>query len=359
MGARAKVVSIAVRVPALVLLLVAFGDGTPHATSADPRVFLQNSGGFSSGDLAALDRGEPVARALDTDRREVAIIGAVRINATVDRILAHYRDVSLLGRSAVVEQVGTFGAAPLPADLAALRFEDYDLETIRGCTPGDCGVRLSAADMARFRSEVNWNRSDWRAAASASWRKMLAEFAAGYLTHGTSALPEYHNKEAPLKVREEMDILFAQAEFFKLAAPEFVRHVHDFPRGRPGSTEQVLYWTKDNFGVRPVFSITHLLTHRPAHDGAPFRPLAMIAAKQIYATHYFDAGLALTAVYAHPSGGVYLVSMNRARTRSLVGVMRTLVRSTVRSRSREAMEKVLRSTKGMLEGTHQPASRAR
>ena len=75
----------------------------------------------------------------------------------------------------------------------------------------------------------------------------------------------------------------------------------------------------------------------------------MVATKQIYATHYFDAGLGLSVVYAHPSGGVYLVAMNRARTRSLTSVMRAFVRSTVRSRSREAMEKVLRFTKVALE----------
>jgi hypothetical protein len=75
----------------------------------------------------------------------------------------------------------------------------------------------------------------------------------------------------------------------------------------------------------------------------------VIAAKQIYATHYFDAGLGLTAVYGMPAGGVLVVSQHRVRTRSLVPLMRAFVRSTVRSRSRAGMEKVLRSMKARLE----------
>ena len=338
-----------------VAVAVTIAMAAPAAAPADPFEFLRSTGGFSAADLQSLDRGEPVARVLATDRREVAIAGAIRIHATVDRVLAHYRDVSLLGRSTVVEQVGTFGTRPAPADLRALTLEDYDLEKIRECTPGDCGVRLSAADMARFQREVDWNAADWRGSAGATWRRILAEYAAAYRSNGRDALSEYRNKDEPLRVAQELDVLFNQSAFFASAAPEFVSHVRDFPRGRPDGTDDVLYWTRDNFGIRPVVSITHLLIYSAPRTRQPASPIAMIATKQIYATHYFDAGLGLTAVYAHPSGGLYLVSVNRARTRSLTGLMRSFVRSTVLSRSREAMEKVLRSTKTAVERDRQPS----
>jgi hypothetical protein len=313
--------------------------------AGDPLEFLRDAGGFSRADLAQLDRGEPVARVLDTDRREVAVVGAIRIGASVDRVLAHYRDVSLLGRSAVVEQVGTFSSRPDPADLQRWIIEGYDLETIRGCEPGACGVRLSGSDMARFNRAVNWKAENWQTEAGMAWRRLLADYAAGYLARGTAALSVYENKDAPLSVAQELDLLFQQSAFFKSVAPGFMQYVRDFPAGQAAGTDQVLYWTKDNFGVRPVFSITHLLLYKAPPSQPPRHPLAMTATKQIYATHYFDAGLGLSAVYAHPSGGLYLVAMNRARTRSLSSVMRTFVRSTVRRRCRDAMEKVLRSTK--------------
>lgn len=335
--------------PVLGATLLAAVIAGPAAAPTDPLELLRTVGRFSASDLSALDRGLPVAKVLDTDRREVAIIGATRVHAPLDRVLAHYRDVSRLGRSAVVDQVGTFSQPPRPEDLRDLVFEDYDLETIRDCAPGACGVRLSAADMARFAREVNWGSADWRGSAGAAWRRILAEYAAGYMAQGGRALSEYRNRDVPLKVADEIGVLFGQSEFFTSAAPGFMQHVRDFPAARLPGAEDILYWTRDSFGVRPVFSITHLLIYRAPPAPAASRPIAMVAAKQIYATHYFDAGLGLTAVYAHPSGGLLLVAINRARTRSLTSVMRTFVRSTVQNRSRDAMEKILRTTKDTLE----------
>jgi hypothetical protein len=338
-----------VLVAVLAVLSAAPGLSGRPAAPSDPREFLRTSGDFSADDFGMIDRGQPVARVLDTDRREVAVVGAVRISAPVDRVLADYRDVSLLGRSSVVEQVGTFSSRPRLEDLQPLAMEDYDLETIRECVPGDCGVRLSATDMERFRREVRWESPDWRESAGRTWRKILVDFSSAYLAQGAAALSEYRNKEEPLRVAQELEILFQQSAFFEAAAPAFMQHVRTFPKGGLQGTDTILYWTKDNFGIRPVFSITHLLLHRAPPDPAPFSPLAMIAAKQVYATHYFDAGLGLTAVYAHPSGGLLVVAQHRARTRSLTSLLRSFVRSTVRSRSRDAMEKILRSMKKRLE----------
>jgi len=45
----------------------------------------------------------------------------------------------------------------------------------------------------------------------------------------------------------------------------------------------------------------------------------------------------------------YMVSVSRARTRSLGGLLRSFVRSTVQNRSRDALRKILASTKASLE----------
>jgi hypothetical protein len=44
-----------------------------------------------------------------------------------------------------------------------------------------------------------------------------------------------------------------------------------------------------------------------------------------------------------------MISVSRARTRSLSGILRRLARSTVQSRSREAMRRILTSTKPVIE----------
>jgi hypothetical protein len=70
-----------------------------------------------------------------------------------------------------------------------------------------------------------------------------------------------------------------------------------------------------------------------------------------------DAALTVTAALDFPpetpakaaAQGFYMISVSRARTRSLSGLMRRIARSTVQSRSRETMRKTLGSTKVAIE----------
>jgi hypothetical protein len=320
---------------------------TFQAPASEPHTFLRTAGGFSSPDLAALERGEPVARILGTDRREVAVVGAIRIKAARERLIDRYRDVSKLRGSDMVLELGTFGDTPRPEDLQSHTAEEYDLETIRDCKPGDCGVRVSAETMARFGREVNWRATDWREQAGSLWRRVLAEYAAAYRATGT--LGDYRNKATPLSVAEEFGVLFDESRYFAPAAPEFFAYLQGFPRTKLTGAEDILYWKKDDIGLRPITSITHLTLYTPPPAGAPPRRPALIATKQIYATHYFDAGLGLTLAFDDGAGGFYMVSINRARTRSLQSFMRSIVRSMVLRKSRDAMEHILRSTKLALE----------
>lgn len=310
---------------------------------AEPHAFLRSAAGFSAGDLAQLDRGEPIARVLDTDRREVAIVGAVRVAAPQARLFERYRDISTFKSSNVVLELGRFGTRPAAEDLRGLHFETYDLDAIRACKPGDCGVRLSTANMERFARDVKWNAADWREQAGNLWRQLLAADAAAYLANGT--LGDYRNKATPLDVAEEFNLIFESSRYFEPISPEFFAYLRRFPSISLQGTENILYWSKDDI-YRPVTRVTHLALY-PAPPGA--RRPGLIATKQIYAAHYFDAGLGFTCAFDDGAAGFYMLSVNRVRTRSLTSFTRGVVRSIVQRRSRDAMEGILRSTKAALE----------
>jgi hypothetical protein len=338
-----------VRLPvaAVAAALVAWGTLTSSAqapSSADPRALLRDIAGFSPADLARVGRGEAVARALDTERREVAIAAAVRIRAPRERLLARYRDISTLKASDVVLQVGTIGTPPKPEDFQALDFEPYDLDTIRECEPGDCGVRLSTEQLARFRRDVRWDSADWRRQAGVLWRQLLAEYASTYLTRG--ALADYRNKAEPLNVADEFTVLFDRSRPLAGTIPTFLAYFQQFPKSPLSGVENILYWSKDDFGLRPVTSITHLAIYTP--PAGAVEP-AVIGTRQIYATHYFDAALGFTLAFDDGTGGFYMVCLNRARTRSLASFTRGIVRGVVVRRSRDAAEQMLRATRRALE----------
>jgi hypothetical protein len=335
---------------AALALIASISPGTLVARSGtEPHEFLRTVAGFSASELAALEGGAPVAKALDTDRREVAIVGAVRVKAPRERLFDQYRNVAGLRRSQVFMEVGTFSSTPRVEDLRGLTFEDYDLDTIRECKPGDCGVRLPAESMARFQHDVNWHAADWRQQAGSLWRRQLVDYAAGYLAGGNTALAEYQNKEVPLSVAQEFRVLFDESRYFRPAAPEFFRYLEEFPTVPLEGVENILYWDKEAFGLRPVVSLTHLTLYAPPAGRSPSVPSAFVATKQIYATHYFDAALGLSLVFDDNASGFYMLCINRARTRSLTSFLRGVVRYTVRKRSRDAMEKILGTTKLTLE----------
>ena len=323
-------------------------DGAPAAQSLDARTLLQQVAGFTDRDFKALEAGQPVVKVLDSDQREIAVAGAVRIDAPRDGLIGHFRDVEALKKSNVVLDLGRLSATPRADDLRALPFDEYDLD-LRDCRPGECRVRLSANDIGRFHREVDWKAGDWKTRSAAVWRDMLAGYVSAYATD--RSLPVYANKQDPLGVRDEMALLLRQSPFLSTYAPALQAYLSD-ARARPAGADDVIYWSKEDFGIRSVIRVSHQIIVPPPPQGMPQAPL-IVATNQIYAAHYLDAwlglSLALDAPGVRPASGFYMVTVNRARTRSLSGFLRSMVRSTVQGKSRDMLHRVLSTTKMALE----------
>jgi hypothetical protein len=311
----------------------------PGASAPASRELLRTLAGFTDGEWAAVERGDAVSKLLETDTREIAVVGAVRIAGDRERLAARFKDLDTL-KGATVLDVGRFSAAPSPSDLSRVTFDDHNLD-LRACQPGDCPVRLSAGDVGRFRREVNWQSGDWRNQSMTVWRSVLAVYAAAYAAKGRAGLPEYVNKRDPLSVAAEVLELTRHYGFVASYSPALHAYLNDFGPRAPAGAEQLLYWTREDFGIRPIYRISHQVIQRTV-------PATIIATNQVYADHYLDAALTVTlGVDAAP--GFHMISISRARTRSLSGFMRRFARSTVQSRSREAMRRILASTKTAIE----------
>ena len=313
-----------------------------------PRELLRSIGQFTNAEWAAVERGESIAHLLDTSSREIAVVGAVRIAASPEALFQRYRDIENLKRSALVLDASRLNAPPSPSDMARLPLEEYSLN-LRHCRPGDCPVRLDVEGVRRFQREVNWNGSDWRQQSASIWREVLSSYVAGYVSGGRKALPDYVNKQDPLSAADELALLVREYRFIADYAPELHAYLQDLGSRPPAGAEQQLFWTKEDFGVRPILRISHQILYRVS---SPV-PVAFVVTNQIYADHYLDAAfgvtLAIDASDRDKMGQFYLISVNRARTRSLGGLLRSFVRSTVQNRSREALRKLLTNTKAALE----------
>jgi hypothetical protein len=161
-------------------------------------------------------------------------------------------------------------------------------------------------------------------------------------------MPDFMNKREPLSVASELSLLLPHFDFVAGYSPEFHRYIGEFGPVLPPGAQQLAYWTKEDFGVRPIIRISHQVVH---HVNAPV-PAVLIATNQLYASHYLDASLGIVVALDASANGreqFHLMAVNRARTRSLSGLLRRFVRRTVQNRSGEAMKKILTSTKASLE----------
>ena len=109
---------------------------------------------------------------------------------------------------------------------------------------------------------------------------------------------------------ESLAAMLRDSSYVFLAVPSLGQHLLDYPRSNPPGATQVMFWSRDELPhLRPVQRITHQSIFQP-----PELPqLTIVAAKQIYADHYFEAGLEVLAVVDREPSGITLVAIRRYR----------------------------------------------
>lgn len=321
-------------------------------TSADSlRKVLREQAAFTTDDTSALEGGQIVAKLLPVkNTREVAVCGIVKLKVPPAVFLQFTRDnVARLNNRAIL-QIGRFSSPPTIEDLQPLTLENRDIEDMKRCTVGDCDLKMSAAMIERLHNEVNWDAPDYRVQATLLFRQMLLDYVRDYLARGEAALMEYNDRTQGLRLDEEQRSLLDASIYFNQFAPEFTKYLRSFPRPELAGVENALFWSKLKFGLKPVVTITHVVIYARKANTAP---QVVVASKQIYAAHYFDSSLAMSAFISVPTTGAtsdsYLLYTNRSRADALGGLFSGLKRSIVESEAMGSMQSILQEQKLKLE----------
>src|SRR5262249_14439598 len=131
-----------------VMLIALMGCGVLASTlSTDPFAFFQPSLTVTAERRSELDQGHPVARVIASRDAEVGVWAAVPVHVDSDRLVAWMRRIDELKKSKYVLAIGRFSDPPRLEDLAALTLDHDDASALAACHPGDCDVKLSAAEM--------------------------------------------------------------------------------------------------------------------------------------------------------------------------------------------------------------------
>jgi hypothetical protein len=318
----------------------------------EPQTFLRKQLAFSPAELATVEVGQILVKLPKTpETREVAAFAIMRLDIPTDFFVEKVRDIVTFKKSENVLQIGKFSNPPKIEDLAGLTVDSVDIEAIKRCRVKSCDLKMSAAFIERFRKEVKWTASNYADQATHLVRVMLLEVVQEYLKRGNASLAKYEDKSTALGLSDEVRSLLKPAPYMYGYVPEFHKYLEEFPLSRPASTaivEDFVYWSKEDFGLKPVISVTHITIHRGAQD-------VIIGSKGIYANHYFEASLGLTSFirsqHSNPPR-TYLIYVNRSRTDALRGMFAGLKRSLIGGRLRDGAKKSMEMIKKKLETEH-------
>jgi len=302
-----------VGVTLLALTAAAPGQGQAPAQLV---TFLGQSIGLDSAQLALVERGEGVVKVLDTkDRRDVAVFGIITADAARDAYVLRARDFRTSLQAPSRTHFGIFSDPASAADVEAVTISMRDVGDMKDCRPGDCVVKLPAVDMQRIHEQTNWNADDIQAQLSAYARRRLVEYITDYRNRGDSALAIYDDRgRLNVHASESFAGMLAESPYVYENVPSLGRYLAAYPREKLAGATEVLFWSEDAMPrLRPILSVTHQVVYTP-----PELPgVTLIAAKQLYANHYFEAALDVTCVVDRqlPDGrsGTYVLVLRRYR----------------------------------------------
>lgn len=311
---------------------------------AELQKLLRAKADLGDSDFMALDQGETLIKILPTsEKREIALCGMLRLRAPAEMFLQSFRENMTRKSNPAILEIGSFRNPPTLDDLQTLTIDDRDVQALRECVVGNCRVKLSAIMIEHLQKEVDWSAADYRLQVTLLLKQMLLDYVRDYLARGDTALIRYDDKSKGIRVADEQRELMAASSFNSLA-----ENPNRSSKQEMDVVENAIVWSKIKFGLKPVIAINHIVIYkRPQNTGAQI----LVVSKQIYANHYFDSSLALTAFLTVPGPNpkTYLFYENRSRADGLEGVLGKIKHGIIEDKAVGSLKSVLQQTQVSLE----------
>lgn len=320
----------------------------------EPRVFFREQIGLSDDQIAMIARGKAVAKVLPSKTpAEIFIFGAVFVNATPEEYVKLAFDMSRLRRLPSYLAVGRFNDPPALSDLEGFNLESEDIKSLRICKPGKCAIQLPSEAMQQLQIALDGSGPDVAMGVNGQVRRMALEVLRRYQEDGNRVLGSYHDTERPFDVNAQLQLLLGQSDALPVYLPELNRFLLEYPNAQLTNAESLFYWERVKFGLKPTLRLNHAIAY---FSEGPRGAAQVVAVKQLYASHYFQLALDLTACVSDGGGprdkGFYLISLKGSTQQGLTGFTGSLLRRIIVGRTRSAQEKALISIKMALEEKH-------
>jgi hypothetical protein len=304
--------------------------------------------GFDASQIAALERGEIVVRVLKTemvaanDTAEVAVVGAVKVDASREAFLDAAKDVDRF-RNVRHIRIGQVGNPPQASDFAGIVMPPDDVADLKACKPGKCALKLAGPGLAELQAKIDWKAKDAGEQVNRFVRERLFGVMTDYMKQGTAAFKPLEDKSTGVSIDEQFKLLLANTSNLIAYYPELATYLRDFPNAKLDSSRDFFYWSLNDFSLKPTITATHVVSYIPPGTGD-----AIVAWKQLYASHYFNGGLAITT-YAKDPSATYVLHLDRVRADSLGGTFGGVKRSKMAGAMKGALEDFLKKARENLQ----------
>jgi hypothetical protein len=300
---------------------------------------------ITADDLRRLDRRGVLVRILPADDRRVAVFAAAAVRATAPEVASRIRRISTLKRSEYVTAIARFSDPPRLDDLADLVVPPQDLADLADCRPGACGLKLTAGEMSALRATLGERPAE--PAASLALRHLVLERVQRYLASGRATPGPLVDGPEPVDPDRALDRLLDESAWMAERWPDLVRAVREVPRRPSHEVDSFLYWSVERLGRKPVVIVTHVHLFEPRRSGAG--PELVVLSRQVFAMHYTNAAIALSALVHDGNAQAYFVYLNQTEVDALGGWLGRLKRAIVERRIRGQAERVIGGIRGRLE----------
>lgn len=317
------------------------------AQAADPFAFFDPSVTVDARDRARLDSDGVIVRILPADDGHVAVFAATRLEAEPEVLLQWTRSIHSFRQGSQVVAVGRFSDPVADSDLDALKLDDDELNGLRKCRVGNCDLKLAADEIAAVQKAVRTAGKDWRDAAQRAFRRVLVARVRLHRERGLLALPPYADHGRRMSVGTAFSAIVARSPFLTRALPHVVNSLLA-SEDRASVDESFYYWSHDRYGAgRPVVAITYVRLLRRNDPGVP---RALTISTQVFASHYMEGALGLTAVICDQTGATcYLAYLNRTQVDFLGGIFGAFKRAAIEGRIESETPNLLRDVLRRLE----------
>jgi hypothetical protein len=289
--------------------------------------------------------GLPVTHRLETDpAKEVAIFGAVWVDAPMARYLAAVKDIESFESGSNFLVTKRISDPPRLEDFDQLSLSADDIADLQACKVGDCDLKLSEDALTRIRKEIDWSKPTATADVERWIRRLAFEYVTGYLEGGNSRLAINRDATRPVFMASEFAAMLDRMPEMTNYLPELKAYLLDYPRVRLPNAESFLYWQRVKFGLKPTVRINHVtIADQQTH--------VAVVSKMLYASHYFWTAIEVRLLMPDPARGqgFWFANVNRSRSDGLGGFVGALIRGKVRRGAEEGMQAALAVTKRRLE----------